>query len=56
MLEIGKRGNLINKFRFEHLRDYDDMTVSVPGMTDGQVRPAIVRTLFEAKTPTGTPY
>ncbi|HEX7822255.1 MAG TPA: UvrD-helicase domain-containing protein [Sphingobium sp.] len=44
-LDIGQRGNLIPKFRFEHLRDYDDMIVAVQGMTDGQVRASILRTL-----------
>lgn len=44
-LDIGQRGNLVPRFRFEHLRDYDDLIVSVAGMTDGQVRAAILRTL-----------
>ncbi|MET0365505.1 MAG: UvrD-helicase domain-containing protein [Sphingobium sp.] len=44
-LDIGQRGNLVPRFRFEHLRDYDKLIVAVPGMTDGQVRAAILRTL-----------
>lgn len=44
-LKIQDRGLLINKFRFEHLRSYDEMIVGVAGMTDGQVRASILRTL-----------
>jgi superfamily I DNA/RNA helicase len=44
-LKIHERGGLIKKFHFEHLRAYDAMIGSVPGMTDGQVRASILRTL-----------
>ena len=44
-LNIQKRGATIAKFRFEHLRTYDDLITSAPEMTDGQVRAAILRTL-----------
>ncbi len=44
-LDIGARGNLVPRFRFEHLRDYDDLIVGVHGMTGGQVRASILRTL-----------
>lgn len=44
-LKIAERGAPIGKFRFEHLRAYDDMIEGVAGMTDGQVRAAILRTL-----------
>ncbi len=53
-LDIGKRGNLVPRFRFEHLHDYDDMIGSVPGMTDGQVRGAILRTLENFLIDAGT--
>lgn len=44
-LKIRDRGEPIGKFRFEHLRAYDDMIEGAAGMTDGQVRAAILRTL-----------
>jgi F-box protein, helicase, 18 len=44
-LKIAERGVPIAKYRFEHLRPYDDLIKGVAGMTDGQVRAAILRTL-----------
>jgi superfamily I DNA/RNA helicase len=53
-LDIGRRGNLIPRFRFEHLRDYEEMIVPVPGMTGGQVRASILRTLDNFLIDAGT--
>ena len=53
-LKIHERGGLINKFQFDHLRAYDDMIGKVPGMTDGQVRAAILRTLGNFLIDSGT--
>ena len=44
-LKIHERGQLISTFRFEHLRAYDELISGVTGMTDGQVRASILRTL-----------
>jgi superfamily I DNA/RNA helicase len=44
-LKIHERGQLISTFRFEHLRAYDELISGVPGMTDGQVRASLLRTL-----------
>ena len=44
-LQIGKRGSPIAKFRFEHLQPYEEFIHPVDGMTYGQVRAAILRTL-----------
>lgn len=53
-LDIGQRGNLVPSFRMEHLRDYDDMITAVPGMTGGQVRASILRTLDNFLIDAGT--
>jgi superfamily I DNA/RNA helicase len=53
-LDIRRRGNLIPRFRMEHLRDYDDLIVAVPGMTGGQVRASILRTLDNFLIDAGT--
>ena len=53
-LDIGKRGNLVPRFRMEHLRDYDAMISAVPGMTGGQVRASILRTLDNFLIDAGT--
>lgn len=44
-LKIHERGQPIGAYRFEHLRAYDDLITGVAGMTDGQVRSSILRTL-----------
>ena len=44
-LQIGKRGSPIAKFRFEHLQPYEEFIRPVDGMTYGQVRAAVLRTL-----------
>ena len=44
-LGIGKRGSPIASYRFEHLQPYQEFIKPVDGMTYGQVRAAILRTL-----------
>ena len=44
-LDIGKRGSPIASYRFEHLQPYEEFITPVDGMTYGQVRAAILRTL-----------
>lgn len=44
-LSVGKRGNVVPKFRHEHLDDYRDVLQPVPGMREGQVRTAVLKTI-----------
>lgn len=53
-LDIAKRGNLVPKFRLEHLRDYDDVILPVPGMRDFQLRTAIIKTIDDFMIDAGT--
>lgn len=53
-LDIGKRGNVVGKLKLEHLDDYEDMIGSVPGMSRGQVRAAILRTIDNFLIDAGT--
>ena len=44
-LDIRRRGNVVPKLRQEHLRPYEQHLDGVAGMTDGQVRTAVIRTI-----------
>lgn len=44
-LNIRKRGNVVPKLRHEHLRSYDRHLGGVAGMSDAQVRTAVIRTI-----------
>lgn len=44
-LDVGRRGNVIPRFRHEHLRAFDNMIDAVPAMADRQVRTAILHTI-----------
>jgi F-box protein 18 (helicase) len=44
-LNIGKRGSPIASYRFEHLQPYEEFIKPIAGMSYGQVRAAILRTL-----------
>lgn len=45
-LDVGRRpGELVPRYRHEHLRAFDAVIHPVPGMSDGQVRAAILRTI-----------
>lgn len=44
-LDLRDRPNVVDNLKIEHLRDYQDMIVNVPGMPDNQVRAAILATI-----------
>ena len=44
-LGVTKRGNVVPKFRHEHLDDYRDALQPVHGMRDGQMRTAVLKTM-----------
>jgi len=54
-LDIGRRtGELVPRYRHEHLRAFDAVIHPVPGMSDGQVRGAILRTIDNFLIDAGT--